>query len=304
MAEFFDKAKQISDFRNHLPGNSPRRQEENQAGRVADEKADLNKLIQIEKGIIEAEQSPFSVAGVAPETQQAYQANLVAYAKALKGAEKGLSDAERNVITTDFAQAANIGQENAKNAAGSSLAPYINSVTNANANKFSLGLSAQNEQVRRQKEQVAMNYLQMLGQSAQPFQQAQNLNFQKQIGIEQALGQAKQDYFYNQRQDEIAKRNAQLQMLSQAGQMGADYYSSGAQAATTMVGSDRRLKENIKHVGMEKGLNLYEFNYKNQPTKWIGVMADEVEHIPGAVAEKNGFMHVDYSVIGIQFRKA
>lgn len=304
MAEFFDKAKEISDFRNHLPGNSPRRQEENRAGRVADEKADLNKLIQIEKGTIEAEQSPFSVAKATPQAQDFYTSAAKEWLRTSNAAKRGLSEAELNEINSNYAQSANIGIENAKNAAGSTLAPYINSVTNANTNKFNLGLAAQNEGVRREREQIAMNYFNMLGQAGQPFQNAQNLNFQKQIGIEQALGQAKQDYFYNQRQDEIAKRNAQLQMLSQAGQMGADYYSSGSQAATTMVGSDRRLKENIKHVGMEKGLNLYEFNYKNQPTKWIGVMADEVEHIPGAVAEKNGFMHVDYSVIGIQFRKA
>ncbi len=273
--------------------------------RVSAEKADLNKLIDIGKGIAEAEASPYSVAGVAPETQQAYQANLTAYAKALKGAEKGLSDAERNVITTDFAQASNMNVENAKNAAGSSLSPYLNSVMNANANKFSLGLSAQNEQVRRQKEQVAMNYLQMLGQSAQPFQQAQNLNFQKQIGIEQALGQAKQDYFFNKRQDEIAEKNRKAQTQSQIMQMGADFYGAGAQAVTTMVGgSDRRLKENIKLHGIENGINVYEFNYKGQSTKWIGVMADEVTNIPGAVIDKEGIMYVDYSVVGVQFRKA
>lgn len=272
--------------------------------RVSAEKADLNKLIDIGKGIAEAEASPNSVAGVAPETQQAYQANLVAYAKALKGAEKGLSDAERNVIATDFAQASNMNVENAKNAAGSSLSPYLNSVMNTNANKFSLGLSAQNEQVRRQKEQVAMNYLQMLGQSAQPFQQAQNLNFQKQIGIEQQFGQAKQDFFFNKRQDDIAEKNRKAQTQSQIMQMGADFYGAGAQAATTMVGSDRRLKENIKLHGIENGINVYEFNYKGQGTKWIGVMADEVTNIPGAVADKEGFMHVDYSVVGVQFRKA
>jgi len=268
-------------------------------------KGELGKLLEIEKSIAEAEASPFSVAGVAPETQQAYQANLTAYAKALKGAEKGLSDAERNVITTDFAQASNMNVENAKNAAGSSLSPYIQSVTNANANKFSLGLAAENENVRRQKEQVAMNYLNMLNQSANPFQQAQNLNFQKQIGIEQALGQAKQDYFFNKRQDEIARRDAQMQLLSQTMQIGGDIVGAGAQATTTMVGgSDRRLKENIKQVGVSNGINLYEFNYKGGETKWVGVMADEVEHIPGAVIQKNGFGYVNYSVVGVEFRKA
>jgi len=51
MAGFFDKVKSFSDFRNHLPGNSPRKQEDNLQGRIADESADLNKLIEIQKGI-------------------------------------------------------------------------------------------------------------------------------------------------------------------------------------------------------------------------------------------------------------
>jgi len=33
-------------------------------------------------------------------------------------------------------------------------------------------------------------------------------------------------------------------------------------------------------------------------------MADEVEHIPGAVIQKNGFGYVNYSVVGVEFRKA
>lgn len=275
-----------------------------QNSRIADEVADLNKRLEIEKSLIEAEQSPYSVASVTPQGQSYYDNAAKEWLRTSNAAKRGYSDAELNEIKTNFAQASNMGVQNAQNAAGSSLSPYLNSVMNANAGKFSLGLAAQNEGVRREREQLAMNYFNMLGQAAQPFQQAQNLNFQKQMTIEQALGQAKQDYFYNQRQDEIARRNAQLQGISQVGQMGADFYGSGAQAATTMVGSDRRLKENIKLHGIENGINVYEFNYKGQNTKWIGVMADEVENIPGAVIDKEGIKYVDYSVVGVQFRKA
>lgn len=56
--------------------------------------------------------------------------------------------------------------------------------------------------------------------------------------------------------------------------------------------------------GIENGINVYEFNYKGQGTKWIGVMADEVENMPGAVIDKEGIKYVDYSVVGVQFRKA
>lgn len=303
MAGFMDKVRSFSDFRNHLPGNSPRKQEENLQGRIADEVGSLENLINIEQEILKAEQSPSSTASVVPEGIKFYENAAKEWARTSNAAKRGLSDAEKNEITTNFAQATNMGIENAQNAAGSSLAPYINSVVNANANKFSLGLAAENERVRREREQVAMNYLNMLGQAGQPFQTASNLNFQKQMEVERALGQARQDYFYNQRQDEIAKRNAKLQGVSQVGQMYGDFQSQGAQAATTML-SDRRFKENIKSVGVENGINLYEFNYKGQPTRWIGVMADEVEHIPGAVVQINGVKRVDYSVVGVQFRKA
>jgi hypothetical protein len=184
------------------------------------------------------------------------------------------------------------------------LAPYINSVTNANASKFSLGLAAENERVRREKEQVAQQYLSMLQGSTNPFERAQQLNFQKQMQIEQALGAAKQDWKFNKRQEEIARNQMKMQGIATAGQLGSDYISSGSQAATAAAGSDRRLKENIKHVGVSNGINLYEFNYKGADTKWVGVMSDEVRHIEGAVIQKNGFDYVNYSVIGVEFKKS
>jgi hypothetical protein len=276
----------------------------NTGSRVADDKADLNRLIDIEKEILLAEQDPNSTASVVPELENYYANAAKEWARTSNAAKEGLSDAERNVITTDFAQASNMNVENAKNAAGSSLAPYIQSVTNANAGKFSLGLAAENERVRREREGLALQYFNMLGGAGQAFQNADNLNFQKQLLKEQALGQAKQDYYFNKREDEIARNQMRMQGVSTIGQLGSDYIGAGAQVATSAVGSDRRLKENIKQVGVSNGINLYEFNYKGGETKWVGVMADEVEHIPGAVIQKNGLGYVNYSVIGVEFKKA
>ena len=87
---------------------------------------------------------------------------------------------------------------------------------------------------------------------------------------------------------------------------------SGAGAAygggKTPAGSDVRLKENIKQVGiLPSGLNLYSFEYKpeykDRPNTghgtFIGVMAQEAEQvIPEAVSfDKDGFRQVDYSLI-------
>lgn len=80
--------------------------------------------------------------------------------------------------------------------------------------------------------------------------------------------------------------------------------SSGAGAAA--AASDKRLKENITKVGEEKGFNIYEFNYRDQPNKrFRGVIAQEVQDImPEAIIKLDkGYLGVDYSKIGIDFRE-
>jgi len=72
--------------------------------------------------------------------------------------------------------------------------------------------------------------------------------------------------------------------------------------------SDVRLKDNIEKVGVDSrtGLNLYQFNYKDDPdTRWQGVMADEVEKdYPDAViAHKDGYKMVNYGALGISMIK-
>jgi len=80
-------------------------------------------------------------------------------------------------------------------------------------------------------------------------------------------------------------------------------------AATTLgaakIGaSDRRLKADIVHVGVDEatGLNLYEFKYLGGTKRYRGVMADEVEAIyPQAVyAMPDGYKAVDYAMLGLE----
>jgi len=72
----------------------------------------------------------------------------------------------------------------------------------------------------------------------------------------------------------------------------------GMQAAPLLF-SDKRLKENIKRVGKtDDGLNVYTYNYKGNPLRHMGVMAQEVEKVkPGAVGEIGGFKAVDYGAL-------
>lgn len=75
----------------------------------------------------------------------------------------------------------------------------------------------------------------------------------------------------------------------------------------SLFGSDRRLKWDIELVGEENGHNIYSFRYHSDPSgrKYIGVMADEVSHIPNAVIEDiSGYKKVNYDVVGVKFREA
>jgi hypothetical protein len=95
--------------------------------------------------------------------------------------------------------------------------------------------------------------------------------------------------------------NAQGEMMGAALGAGATYFRP--------TPSDRRLKEDIKLVGVDEGtgLNLYEFTYKGGTgTKYIGVMADEAKvNFPHAVfTMPDGYDAVNYEALGIEFVKA
>ena len=80
-----------------------------------------------------------------------------------------------------------------------------------------------------------------------------------------------------------------LSQLLGLGATGASFFASDAQ-----------MKENIKSVGTKNGLNIYEFNYLGQPTRWRGVIAQEVMKTrPDAVRERNGVLSVNYDALGI-----
>jgi len=66
--------------------------------------------------------------------------------------------------------------------------------------------------------------------------------------------------------------------------------------------SDIRLKENVKLIGKSpSNINIYKFNYKNNPTTYQGAMAHEVPW--ASVKHSNGYMMVDYNQIDVDFKK-
>lgn len=79
---------------------------------------------------------------------------------------------------------------------------------------------------------------------------------------------------------------------------------AGLGAAGSIM-SDVRVKENIELIGKSpKGVNIYEFDYKNKSHgdgRYRGVMAQEV---PNAAFEgNNGYLHVDYSKVDVKFER-
>jgi hypothetical protein len=81
----------------------------------------------------------------------------------------------------------------------------------------------------------------------------------------------------------------------------------GAQLGTAAIlaGSDRRLKTDIERIGTSpSGIPVYRFRYRQFPDHvWQGVMADEVDHVPGAVWSMHGWAWVDYSKLDVDFKR-
>ena len=73
-----------------------------------------------------------------------------------------------------------------------------------------------------------------------------------------------------------------------------------------IVGSDKRLKENINEIdliGIFEYVNVYEFNYKGSKRKTVGVIAQDFIGTPyeDIILSKNekGYYSVDYNVINM-----
>ena len=98
-----------------------------------------------------------------------------------------------------------------------------------------------------------------------------------------------------------------LQIGMQALSIGASLHSMGAWGGADAKGlfswikSDRRLKDNIKEVGVSpKGYKIYEFNYKGGNTRYRGAMAqDVIKKNPMAVGIENNYLTVDYNQVDV-----
>lgn len=83
--------------------------------------------------------------------------------------------------------------------------------------------------------------------------------------------------------------------------MFSSLFNLGGQLGSARINkySDRRLKTNIRRIGMtDGGLPVYTFRYKWGGPVEMGVMADDVEKtLPAAVGSHNGFKTVNYAQV-------
>ena len=124
------------------------------------------------------------------------------------------------------------------------------------------------------------------------------------IGTTLGAGQAAAGSAYSQGQ--IASGQTMQQGYQNIGSNIMGIAGLGISAYDAGMFSDRRLKENIKKIGIYKGFNIYSWDWNIVANKMgllgstIGCMADEIyTEVKEAVSIKNMFMFVNYSKIGI-----
>tara|TARA_B100000683_G_scaffold273325_1_gene318676 strand:- start:291 stop:1013 length:723 start_codon:yes stop_codon:yes gene_type:complete len=108
--------------------------------------------------------------------------------------------------------------------------------------------------------------------------------------------------------EKAANKRAMAGVFTKVASAGMTYGPSAFPSAfpTFSKTSDIAAKENIEFVKIdpETGLNIYEFNYKGDPDRYQGVIAQEVERrFPDAVDKSEDLMKVFYDKLNIEFKK-
>jgi hypothetical protein len=216
----------------------------------------------MQRGILQGQQSLAQAQAIAPLYQQNYNQALTA-AQQQQGVGLGAAQANRTATQQMGQQLANLGQQG------------YNMGSQTSQNLASLGTNAQQAGLAGAQAQL------QAGQGEQQTQQA---------GL-QAL--------YNQFQQKQGYPFQVAQFLANIAE-GTGALSGNQSTQTTTGGggffSDRRLKENVKKVGeTNDGQPIYRYNYKGDPRTQIGLMAQDVEkHHPEAVGLAGGYKTVDY----------
>jgi len=117
--------------------------------------------------------------------------------------------------------------------------------------------------------------------------------------------QKTQQLFQNAASEQQAAQAAADQANATKNKAIGDAISGGIGVIGSLVGSDRRLKKNIKLIGKSpSGLNIYIFEYINKlfgEGIYQGVMSDEIP--TNAVINNGKYDMVDYSKLDVEFKQ-
>ena len=180
--------------------------------------------------------------------------------------------------------------------------------------------NASNQNQFAQSQFGADNQFALANQQAQNQAASMGASAANQAAMSNADYQFKADVMARQGEDQIQQFEFQklTDQTGRAAAVKAQKDEARAQAKADLIGgiggvleagasflSDKRLKKNIKLIGVSKsGINIYTFKYKNEifgKGVFQGVMADEVPSY-AVVKDKSGFNKVDYSKIDVKFK--
>ena len=178
------------------------------------------------------------------------------------------------------------------------------------------GVSSSIEQQESNNEKLkAEGTAKMQEQKMAEAQRLQGVQFSEAQRVQAAETEGIKFKYGEQESRDIAKLNRlsgqeAQQRANQAGAKQAQGAAIGGaiSAVGSIVGglSDRRLKKNIKKIGISpSGINMYSFEYKDSKFgsgTWQGVMSDEVSD-DAVIRNENGYDMVNYSLLDVEFKQ-
>lgn len=181
---------------------------------------------------------------------------------------------------------------------------YNNDQNNFARQKQQAYNTAQNDAILQGPQNAQQLFALTSEQRSQPLNELNALRTGSQVSMPQVPGQTPSSAAPTDVSGNI--NNAYAQQLgaynTQVGAQNASnsaLFSLGGSAlmAAPMIFSDRNLKTNIERIGETKsGIPVYRYKYRGSDHIHMGVMSDEVRHIPGAVVQvAGGWDAVDYS---------
>jgi len=178
------------------------------------------------------------------------------------------------------------------------------------------GVSSSIEQQESNNEKLkAEGAAKMQEQKMSEAQRLQGVQFSEAQRVQAAETEGIKFKYGEQESRDIAKLNrlSGQEAQQRANQAGAKQAQGAAiGGAISAVGSiaggfsDRRLKKNIKKIGISpSGINMYSFKYKDSKFgsgTWQGVMSDEVSG-DAVTKHENGYDMVNYSLLDVEFKQ-